>query len=135
MPVAWLSFGLPYFPECKSEICMKFATCDLYCGCEKRGALPSISRMRVAACSACSSLGATGGSMVTRRCSYTAVHMMPSYFSFYCAIFHPCGRSQKAVWRIMPLMCALYKSVCDGPKVRVRLILRATYTPENTVRH
>ena len=48
------------------EICLKFATCDLYCGCEKRGALPSISRMRVAACS---SLGATGGSMVTRRCS------------------------------------------------------------------
>ena len=105
------------------EICLKFATCDLYCGCEKRGALPSIPRMRVAACSACSSLGVTGGSMVTRRCSYTAVHMMPSYFSFYCVIFHPCGRSQKAVWR----MCALYKSVCDGP----RLILHATYTPVN----
>ena len=64
------------------------------------------SRMRVATCSACSSLGATGGSMVTRRWSYTAVHMMPSYFSFFCAIFHPCGRSQKAVWRIMPRMCA-----------------------------
>ena len=56
------------------------------------------SRMRVAACSACSSLEATGGSMVTRRCSYTTVHMMPSFFSFFCAIFHPCGRSQKAVW-------------------------------------
>ena len=99
------------------QICLKFATCDLLCGCKKRGALPSISHMRVAACRACSSL-------VTRRCSYTAVHMMPSYFSFYCAIFHPCGRSQKAVWRIMPRMCALYKSVCDRPKVRVRLILR-----------
>ena len=106
---------------------LEFATCDLYCGCEKRGALPSISRMRVAACSACSSLGATGGSMVTRRCSYTAVDMMPSYF---CVIFHPCGRSQKVVWR----MCALYISVCDRPKVRVRLTLHVTYTPENTVR-
>ena len=54
------------------EICLKFSTCDLYCGCEKREALPSISRMHVPACSASGSLGATGGSMATRRCSYTA---------------------------------------------------------------
>ena len=54
------------------EICFKFLTCDLYCGCEKRGALPSISRMRVPACNAYGSLGATGGSMASRRCSYTA---------------------------------------------------------------
>ena len=38
---------------------------------EKR-VLPSISRMREPACSASGSLGATGGSMATRRCSYTA---------------------------------------------------------------
>ena len=38
----------------------------------KEGALPSISRMRVPACSVSGSLGATGGSMATRRCSYTA---------------------------------------------------------------
>ena len=38
----------------------------------KGGALPSISRMHVLACSAFGSLGATGGSMATRRCSYMA---------------------------------------------------------------
>ena len=54
------------------KICLKFSTCDLYCGCEKRGALPPISRMRVPACIAYGSLGATGGSMAKRRCSYTA---------------------------------------------------------------
>ena len=54
------------------EICLKFSTCNLYCGCEKREALPSISRMHVPTCSVSGSLGATGGSMATRRCSYTA---------------------------------------------------------------
>ena len=56
------------------QICLKFSTCDLYCGCEKRRALSSISRMRVPACrcSASGSLGTTGGSMATRRSSYTA---------------------------------------------------------------
>ena len=38
----------------------------------EKGALLSISRMRVPACNAYGSLGVTGGSMATRRCSYTA---------------------------------------------------------------
>ena len=38
----------------------------------EKGAVPSISHMHVPACSASGSLGATGGSMATRRCSYTA---------------------------------------------------------------
>ena len=63
---------VPYFPEYKSHFCLKYSTCDLYCGCEKRAALPLISRMRVPACSASGSLGATGGSTATRRSSYTA---------------------------------------------------------------
>ena len=38
----------------------------------EKGALLSISRMCVPARSASDNLGATGGSMATRRCSYTA---------------------------------------------------------------
>ena len=38
----------------------------------EKGGVPLISRMRVPACSTSDSLGATGGSMATRRCSYTA---------------------------------------------------------------
>ena len=38
----------------------------------RKGGVPLISRMRVPACSASGSLGATGGSMAMRRCSYTA---------------------------------------------------------------
>ena len=38
----------------------------------EKGALPSISHMRVSLCNTYGSLGATGGSMATRRCSYTA---------------------------------------------------------------
>ena len=37
----------------------------------EKGALLSSSRMRVSACNVYGSLGATGGSMATRRCSYT----------------------------------------------------------------
>ena len=62
-------FSRVYFYQ---EICMTFSTCDLYCGCEKRGrycrfhacAYPRVARPN--------NLGATGGSMATRRCSYTA---------------------------------------------------------------
>ena len=38
----------------------------------EKGAVPSISRMRVSECNAYSSIGAKSGSMATRRCSYTA---------------------------------------------------------------
>ena len=55
-----------YFPEYKSHF-KKFAcsTCDLYyCGCEKRGAYRRFH--------AYTYTRAIGGSMATKRCSYTA---------------------------------------------------------------
>ena len=70
--------------------------------------------------------------MVTRRCSYTAVHIDALVFLLllcnlpFVRVIPESGVADHAA-------CALYKSVCDGPKVRVRLILCATYTPENTV--
>ena len=54
----------------RSKICLNISTCDYITADAKRGS--SVSLMRVPACSVSSSLGATGGSMTTRRCSYTA---------------------------------------------------------------
>ena len=67
---------LLYFPEYKSNFLsrnlLEISDMRHILRMREKGALLSISRMRVPACSASGSLGATGGSMATRRCSYKA---------------------------------------------------------------
>ena len=48
-----MSKQVPYFPEYKHhKICLKFSTCDLYCGCAKSGRCRYVYvlRLRVPAC-------------------------------------------------------------------------------------
>ena len=58
--------------------------------------LPSISHMRVPACSASGSLGATGGSMATRRCSYTAAFFKLKLVEYAERHGNRCARSPES---------------------------------------
>ena len=69
----------------------------------EKGVLPSISRMRVPACSASGSLGATGGSMAMRRCSYTAAS---------CTFYQEILRCEKR--GVLPLISHMRVPVCSA---------------------
>ena len=72
----YLNLLVPYFPEYKSHFLsrnlLKIFDMQLILRMQEKGALLSISCMCVPTCSTSGSLGVTGGSMATRRCSYTA---------------------------------------------------------------
>ena len=75
-------------------------------------------------------LGATGVPMAMRRCSYTAAFKL-KLVEYAERHGNRCARSPES--SLSQCGECAYKSVYDRPKVQVQLILRATYTPENTV--
>ena len=69
-----------------------------YTAIREKGALPLISRMRISACNAYSSKGATGGSMATRRCSYMAAFKL-KLVEYAERHGNRCARSPRAACR------------------------------------